>query len=121
MLFSVDKGDFVTRLPHQKDYDKWIKNLSSKDYNSIVDELNNKIDNGEIHTAGWMPGNDWTGTAFKPIYDVCNKKTNDAAKFFGIITFKVFMEREDVWGFGRYEKNGVEIRSMTYFKLENMC
>ncbi len=26
-------------------------------------------------------------------------------------------ERNDLWGFGKYEKDGVPIQSMTYFKL----
>ena len=120
MLYSVDKGDFVTKLPHQKDYNKWIKNLSDMSYQAIVDELNKKIDNGDIHTSGWMPGHDWTGTVFQPIYEACNKNPNIAAQFFGLIVFKVFMDREEVWGFGRYNKNGVEVKSITYYKLENI-
>lgn len=40
----------------------------------MVDELNKRIDeNPEVHTAGWIPGHDWTGTVFYPIYLACKK------------------------------------------------
>lgn len=31
-----------------------------------LDEL---IDGTEIQTAGWIPGKDWSGTPFQPIYE----------------------------------------------------
>ena len=44
MLYSIDSGKYVTQLPHKKDFDKWMKNLSAADYQSIADTLNEKID-----------------------------------------------------------------------------
>ena len=39
---------------------------------------------------------------------------------FGLIVFDLLMNREDrVWGFGRFEKDGKQIASMTYFVLQN--
>jgi hypothetical protein len=68
--------------------------------------------------AGWMPGHDWTGTVFEPIYHACGRRVDTAALLFGLIVFKVFMYREDYWGCGRYEKDGKPIHSMTYFRLK---
>ena len=31
--------------------------------NELIDESG-----GEVATAGWLPGSDWTGTPFAPIY-----------------------------------------------------
>jgi hypothetical protein len=40
--------------------------------------------------------------------------------FFGLIVFNLLMNRQDkVWGFGRFEKDGKPIESMTYFVLDN--
>lgn len=62
MLYSVDSGKYVTKLPHKKDYDKWRKHISDNDFSKIIDELSSKIDSQEINTAGWIPGHDWAGT-----------------------------------------------------------
>ncbi len=36
----------------------------------MVTRINEPIDEAgsEIATAGWLPGSDWTGTAFEPVY-----------------------------------------------------
>lgn len=40
--------------------------------------------------------------------------------FFGLILFNYLMHRPDgVWGFGRFEKDGVPIESTTYFEIKN--
>jgi hypothetical protein len=120
MIYSIEHCKIISKLPHEREFKAWGKRISDNDYNVIIDDLNKKIDGDEIHTAGWMPGHDWTGTIFEPIYHACGKNINTAALFFGLIVFKVFMERNDYWSCGRYEKDGKPIRSMTYFKI-NMC
>ena len=120
MLYSIATGKYVTSVPHKKDFDRWMKNLSAEDYGKIEDALNEKIDQNDINTAGWLPGHDWTGTVFEPIYDACGKNVSQAGMFFGLIVFDLLMNREDkVWGFGRFEKDGKQIASMTYFVLQN--
>jgi hypothetical protein len=40
--------------------------------------------------------------------------------FFGLILFNLLLERKDaVWGFGRFEKDGIPIRGTTYFIINN--
>ncbi len=66
----------------------------------------------------WIPGSDWTGTVFQPIYEkACKCNREAAAEFFGLIFWAVLLERNDVWSFGRYEKDGIPIGGMTYFKF----
>ena len=63
-----------------------------------------------------MPGSNWDGTVYEPLYYACGKNQTQSGMFFGLIVFKTLMEREDkVWGFGRYG----DIKSMTYFVLDN--
>ena len=120
VLYSIDSGKYVTSVPHKKEFVKWMKNLSIADYSKIEDALNAKIDQNDINTAGWLPGHDWTGTVFEPNYNACGKNVTQAGMFFGLIVFELLMNRQDrVWGFGRFEKDGKQIASMTYFTLNN--
>ena len=116
MLLSVDTGLKVEKLPHAHDYARWRKHISDADYDKIVEAINEQIDSHDVNTAGWIPGSDWTGTVYEPLYYACGRNETQAGLFFGLIVFKELMERTDyVWGFGRFEKDGVAIRSMTYF------
>ncbi|MDD3840675.1 MAG: hypothetical protein PHP06_08920 [Clostridia bacterium] len=120
MLYSVDSGKYIEKLPHKKEFDKWMKNLSDYDYQKIIDALNDKIDKSDINTSSWIPGNNWTGTVYEPIFHACGDNIEASGLFFGLILFDLLMQRQDaVWGFGRYEKNGVPIRGTTYFILQN--
>jgi hypothetical protein len=83
-----------------------------------VSELRSRIKCDEIHTSSWIPGANWTDTVFQPIYEnACRYDPEAAAKCFGLILWAVLLDDEDVWGFGRYEKNDVPIEGMTYFKF----
>lgn len=119
MLYSVDSGKYVTKIPHMKEYLKWRKHLNDEDYNAIVNELNSRIDGSDINTSSWIPGNDWSGTVFDPIYNACSKNIELSGLFFGLILFDLMIQRDDVWGFGKYEKDGVPIKGITYFALKN--
>lgn len=116
MLYSVDSKKYVTTLPHKKDYNKWRQNISDTDYDQVVNAINDQVDANDINTAGWMPGNNWDGTVYEPLYHACGQNKIQAGLFFGLIVFKTLMERKDrTWGFGRYDN----IKSMTYFILNN--
>lgn len=120
MLYSVDTGKYVEKLPHKKEFDRWMKNLSASDYQNVIDALNQKVDLSDINTSSWIPGNDWTGTVYEPLYRACGNNKEASGLFFGLILFDLLMRREDaVWGFGRYEKDGIPIRGTTYFLLNN--
>lgn len=116
MLESIE-GTLVTKLPHKKDYDRWVQALTKNEYAAIVKELNSIINSAYIHTAGWMPGHDWTNTPFEPIYTkACKKNVELSGMFFGLIVFKIFMDRPEKWIFGKFEKDGRNIGSLTYFR-----
>lgn len=121
MLRSMDTGKIVTTVPHKREFERWKKNVSVSDYQKVVETINEKIDMCEINTAGWMPGSDWDGTVFYPLYTACGCNKETAGMFFGLIVFETLMNRTDkTWGFGRYEKDGIPIRSMTYFEIDSV-
>ena len=78
------------------------------------------IDGGDIHTAGWMPGNDWSGTVWEPIYtEACEYDKVASGRCFGLFVWAVLREHPETWAFGRFEKDGVPIQAMTYFRPRN--
>jgi hypothetical protein len=120
MLYSFDSGEYIKDIPHRREFDIFRSRLTGVQYQAIFDDLNSRVDIDEIHTSSWMPGADWTGTVFQPIFDVaCRNDFDASAKFFGLILWHVMLEREEVWSFGRYEKDGVPIEGMTYFRTSN--
>ena len=116
MLVDLMTGNKITKVPYEKEYKIFMSRLSASEISSIKSELNAKIDGTEIQTAGWMPGSEWAGTPFLPIYEkAANYSIAVAARCFGLMVWEVFMERPERWTSGRFEKDGVEISSRTYF------
>lgn len=108
----------LQKTPHRREFDRWKSRLSNLEYQAIVDDLNSRIGGTEIQTSSWMPGSDWSGTVFQPIYEkACAFSEPSSALFFGLIVWVVFMERPEWWSFGRYEKDGIPISGITYFQI----
>ena len=119
MLYSVETGKYVDKLPHKKEFDVWMKKLPQADYENIIDALNVKIALSDINTSSWIPGDEWD-SVYKPLAVACGNNKEASGLFFGLIIFDLLMRRDDtVWGFGRFEKNGVPIKGTTYFILHN--
>lgn len=125
MLFGIDAHgnlDEINQIPHRNNYEAWMRNLSETNFNEIYDELSSRINlipkDNEAVTSSWIPGNDWTGTVFQPIYDACNRDYENAAKFFGLILWQVVMEDPNDWSFGKYQdRYGNDIAGTTYFRI----
>lgn len=120
MLYSLDSRRYIETIPHKRDYDIWRSRLTQSEYDAIMEELQSRIEGDEIVTSSWIPGADWTGTVFEPIYSkACRCDFDAAARFFGLLVWEAVLNHPDVWSFGRYEKDGVPIEGLTYFKLRN--
>ena len=86
MLYSLNSEKYINVIPYRDDYDIWRSRLTDAEYQAIYDELHSRISESEIETSSWMPGSDWTGTVFQPIYErACRCDNEAAAKFFGLI------------------------------------
>ncbi|PZO08300.1 MAG: hypothetical protein DCF29_02195 [Alphaproteobacteria bacterium] len=120
MLYWVESFDKVTKLPFENDYSRWVAALDPAELLAIRTELDRVFDSSEIETAGWIPGGDWEGTVYQAIYEKPAQRNPEiAARIFGLIVFKVAMDRPDKWVTGRFELNGEAIRSRTYFRPGN--
>jgi hypothetical protein len=118
MLYSIDENKIINYIPHERDFRIWRNRLTDAEYQAIVDELNDRVNGDEIHTSSWIPGSDWTRTVWEPIYTkACQNNEVESGLCFGLIVWVVMMQHPETWSFGRYEKNGIPIRGLTYFRV----
>lgn len=122
MLIDIDKDKVIDSVPFQGEFDVLSRRLSAAEFDAMVTRINELIDvsGAEIATAGWLPGSDWTGTPFEPIYTKAARGDFDrSAMFFGQLVWCAVMRRPEAWGSGRYQLDGKDISSRTYFRLKN--
>ena len=120
MLYDVNGEKIINYMPYKDQVDTLRSRLSESDFEAICNKINELIDNagGEIATAGWLPGNDWTGTPFFAIYDKAARGDYDlSAKFFGQCVWYAVSNRSEYWASGKYKLGEVEIRIRTYFRV----
>jgi hypothetical protein len=120
MLVEMMTGAEVKDVPYKAEYLRFMSLMTPTEIDNIKRELNDLIEGTEIQTAGWMPGKDWSGTPFDPIYQKaarCNESL--AARCFGLMVWEVFMDRPEKWTSGRFEKDGEPISSRTYFRYND--
>lgn len=119
MLVDLMTGTPVTRIPYAADYQIYMSRMTPAEIGAIRNALNAKINGTEIQTSSWMPGADWTGTPYQPIYEKAARYNEElAAKCFGLIVWDVFMRRPERWTSGRFEKDGEPIGGRTYFRVQ---
>jgi hypothetical protein len=120
MLIDIDSGNVIDRVPGRQEFDLLRSRLSDIEFEAMVARINELIDEAgaQIATAGWLPGSDWRGTAFQPIYSKAAREDfGRSALFFGELVWYTVMQRPERWGSGRYQVDGRDIGSRTYFRL----
>jgi hypothetical protein len=121
MLIDITTKKKIARMPHEQQFDEIKARLSAVEFDAVIAEINARIDaaGGEIATAGWLPGSDWSGTPFAPIYEKgCRRNQRLSGLFFGQCVWFAMSERPEPWAFGRYQKDGIDIGSITYFRVD---
>ena len=114
MLYTVDLKK-ITKIPHENDYDRWRRQLSDTDHKAVMAELEKAFDGEEVQVSSFIPGSDWTGTPYQPIWEACGRDDAMAGLFFGLLVWEHVMVRPDVWSFLKYDEGNV--RGMTYFRI----
>ncbi len=116
MLIDIDSGKAIGQVPYRADFDAIRSRLSNDEFDEMVERVDQLIDGagGEIATAGWLPGSDWTGTPFEAIYTKAAREDfGRSALFFGQLVWYTVMRRPESWGSGRYQVDGKDIASRT--------
>jgi len=118
MLSSIESNSVKT-VWHKKFFDASKQWLSDAEYQAMIDELNRIIqnsidDNSDIVVSSFIPGSDWSGTVWDPIYTkACGSDFDHAAQFFGLLVCQVLIDREEEWYFIKQETTA---RGMIYFR-----
>jgi hypothetical protein len=121
MLVKIENGGpvAVTKQAHAWWFRQWKRLLDPADFQRIKDALNhhiNTVGGSEIITSSWIPGANWDGTPYEPIWEAV-MGWNLARFFFGLIVWNVVMNRPERWSFGRYPKKIGDIIGLTYFRV----
>jgi hypothetical protein len=126
MLVRITEGGLlepITAQVHDRNFRQWMRQMTPDDFQRVTDALNEHINTtgrGEIITTSWIPGSDWTDTPYEPIYFAAGEDWQSARFFFGLIVWRVMMDRPEIWSFGRYPRNPGEIIGLTYFRLHRL-
>lgn len=115
MLRDIDKNE-ITYMIHQQDYDRWRCNLSDEDHQEIMDVLHAVMDENRVFNSSHIPGSDWTGTPYLPIYVACNDNENHARLFYGLLVWEAVQTHEAEWYFKKEERLGDIPGGMYYFQ-----
>ena len=116
----------VTQVYFAQQYAVWQSRLNRYQplaFPSIWHEIDGHFSTAALHpskqllTMTWIPGPDWTGTVYDPIYYALAMSHDASAKFLGLIFMDVAIHRDEWWGSGHYELRGEAITGRTYFLL----
>lgn len=110
--------DVLSRGERGRAFSMAIKRLSDADQLAIRSALDARIAGRRIETSSWIPGADWTGTPYQPIYDDAARQNFDlAARIFGLFVWEAFERHSDDWYTERFSMGTDEDRFRVYFKL----
>ena len=87
MLEDAITGRRIKSLSYPKDFDRLRARLTEAEFDAITEALNQKLDEtpiGKSNSVSWIPGSNWMGTVFMPIYTkACRGDEGASALFLG--------------------------------------
>ena len=117
MLSSIE-NNIVNTVWYKKFFNVSKSRLSDDEYQAMIAELNRviqeKLDNKEqVVVSSFIPGSDWSGTVWDPIYTkACGFDFDHSAQFFGLLVCQVLIDRKEIWYFIKQDV----ARGMIYFR-----
>jgi len=125
MLYAIggEGARQITDVPRSRRtfFSAKMRRLPRQEYERIVSALNEHFDGvKDVDVSSFIPGRDWRGSPYQPIYVACNENQQDAAFLFGLILWRVMVDRPDHWGF-RSAKDSFgdrEILGTVYFRID---
>ena len=119
MLFSID-GKKITEIPRRRreQYNIWLTNLANSDYQAVREAINAYVDavpQDRSFVSSFIPGRDWTGTVYEPLYIACGRSIEQSGWFFGLIVWQVMIDHEEEWVFKLADKED-DVLGTTYWR-----
>jgi len=91
--------------------------MSKEEVQGVRAALDERIAGSRIETASSIPGSNWEGTPYQPIYDKAARSNFDlAALMFGLFVWEAFERHELGWYTERFSMGGEEDRFRVYFR-----
>ena len=125
MLFAISNDANIKEIMsipsrRQSFFSERMENMSTEDYQQIRDTLSDHFENKEVDCSSFVPGSDWTGTPYEPIYWACDENIEEAGFLFGLILWQFMIDHEDAWAFTSAEDSFPErnIRGKVYFRID---
>ncbi len=84
---------------------------------AVRSALKYRIEGSRIEASAWIPGAEWRGTPWQPIYDDgARGRFEQAAMMFGLFVWGVFDRHPANWFTTRFSAGGEEDRFRVYFR-----
>ena len=116
-VIDVETGTVITKVPFESTFNAVRRRLSDAEFETMVSRIRVIDESGSEIGYGGLPGSDWTGTPFEPIYSKAARDFEQSAKFFGQLVWFVSHDAAGTMGSGRYQVDGKDIGSRTYFRV----
>jgi hypothetical protein len=101
MLEEVLTGRQITEVPHMKELESMLGRMSAAEIeaiNTALDAMLEEVQPGKAIAASWIPGSDWTGTPFLPIYiKACRRDFMASAGCLGKIFMSRVIDHPELW------------------------
>ena len=96
---------------------KALARMSEAEVGAVRSALDARIEGSRIETSAWIPGSDWRGTPWQPIFDVGAKGSFElAALMFGLFVWEAFERHPADWFTTKFSAGGEEDRFRVYFR-----
>lgn len=92
--------------------------VSDEAYAAVLQEVHRYFDGRDTVVAGYIPGPDWTGEVWRPLYNACGRDPELTALFFGLIVWRAVQSRSDAWRLWRIPCDDRELAGLTYFRRD---
>ena len=120
MLFPI-RGKRITDIPRrrQEQFNVWRSNLADSDYEAVIEKINEYVDAvppDEPFVSSFIPGSDWTGTVYQPLYIACGQSVEQSGWFFGLIVWQVMIDHEEEWYFKLADKDSDDVLGARYWR-----
>lgn len=119
MLYTID-GKKIKEVPHKEMLTLFFKKLSQIEIDLIDKKLQETIDmiseDKKLLNSSFLPGKDWTGTVFQPIYEKAAGYNEElVAKIYGLVLMKNIIDNDKEWVF---MKDGEENRKGSIYFIK---
>ena len=74
------------------------------------------MDETDIVKSSYLPGSDWNGTPYQPIYHAVGEDVQLAALFYGLLVWRAVQLRREGWYFIKQQSRDDQPTGMTYFR-----